>query len=304
MGLKNAWATLREAASGWMDDNATRLSAALAFYTILSIAPLFVIAVAIAGMAFGEEAATGALTDQLRGLLGEAGAEVAKTTVEHADKPKAGTVATIIGVITLLFGATGVFGELQGALNVIWNVKPKPGFSIWQKVKQRFLSFGMVLVIGFLLLVSLVMTAALTAFGDYLEGQAPGVPILMRVANFVLSFAVVAALFALIFKYLPDAQVAWKDVWFGAVVTAALFTAGKYLIGLYLGTAGVGTPFGAAGSMVAFVVWVYYSGLIVFFGAELTQVEAKRAGREIKPAENAEPADTRHDEKKPAASPS
>lgn len=126
----------------------------------------------------------------------------------------------------------------------------------------------------------------------------------MRVANFVLSFAVVAALFALIFKYLPDAQVAWKDVWFGAVVTAALFTAGKYLIGLYLGTAGVGTPFGAAGSMVAFVVWVYYSGLIVFFGAELTQVEAKRAGREIKPAENAEPADTRHDEKKPAASPS
>lgn len=304
MRLKDAWTALREAATGWVDDNATRLSAALAFYTILSIAPLFVIAIAIAGMAFGEEAATGALTDQLRGLLGDAGAEVAKTTVEKADKPKAGTIATIIGIVTLLFGAAGVFGELQGALNTIWNVKLKPGVGIWAKVKQRFLSFGMVLVIGFLLLVSLVMTTALTAFGGYLEGQAPGVPTLMRLANFVLSFAVVAALFALIFKYLPDAQVAWKDVWFGALVTAALFTVGKYLIGLYLGTAGVGTPFGAAGSMVAFVVWVYYSGLIVFFGAELTQVAAKRAGREIKPAENAEPADAKHDEKEPAASPS
>jgi membrane protein len=288
MGLKTAWAVLREAGKEWVEDNATRLSAALAFYTILSIAPLFVIAVAIAGAVFGQDAATGALTDQLRGLLGDAGAEVAKTTVEHADKPKTGTFATIIGVVTLLLGASGVFGELQGALNAIWNVKPKTDRGIWEKIRDRFLSFGMVLVVGFLLLISLVITTALTAFGSYLEGLAPGVPVLMQVANFLASFLVVTALFALIFKYLPDVEVAWRDVWFGAFVTAMLFTVGKYAIGLYLGKAGVGTPFGAAGSLVAFVVWVYYSGLIVFFGAELTQVTARHAGREIKPTENAE----------------
>lgn len=287
MSLREIGSLLREAGKEWAEDNATRLSAALAFYTILSIAPLFVIAVAIAGAVFGHDAATGALTDQLRGLLGDAGAEVAKTTVEHADEPKSGTLATIIGVVTLLFGASGVFGELQGALNAIWNVKPKPDRGIWGKVRDRFLSFGMVLVVGFLLLVSLVITTALTAFGGYLEGLAPGAPVLMHAANFVLSFLVVTALFALIFKFLPDAEITWRDVWFGAVVTAILFTIGKYGIGLYLGKSAPGTPFGAAGSLVAFVVWVYYSGLIVFFGAELTQVTARHAGREIKPTENA-----------------
>ena len=290
MAPREAWTILKRAATEWMDDKATRLAAALAFYTILSVAPLVLIAVAIAGAVFGEEAASGAINDQLRGLIGDAGAEVARTTVEHADKPKAGTLATIIGVVTLLFGASGVFGELQGALNAIWNVKPKPGRGIWGTVRDRFLSFGMVLVVGFLLLVSLVISTALAAIGKYVGGLAPGAPALMQVANFVLSFALVAVLFALIFKYLPDAKVAWRDVWFGAVVTAALFTVGKYAIGMYLGRAGVGTPFGAAGSLVAFVVWVYYSGLIVFFGAELTQVTAERAGRKIEPTENAVPA--------------
>jgi membrane protein len=289
MSLKDAWTVVRKAGGEWVEDNATRLSAALAFYTILSVTPLFVIAVAIAGAVFGRDAATGALTDQLRGMLGDAGAEVAKTTVEHADKPKAGTLATVIGVATLLFGASGVFTELQGSLNAIWNVQPKLDRGIWAKVRDRFLSFGMVLVVGFLLLVSLVVTTVLAAFGTYLAGLAPGVPTLMQVANFVISFLVITALFALVFKYLPDAEVAWRDVWFGAVATAALFTVGKYLIGLYLGRAGVTTPFGAAGSLVAFVVWVYYSGLIVFFGAELTQVTARHAGRAIKPAANAVP---------------
>lgn len=290
MWVTDSWTVVREAAGEWADDNASRLSAALAFYTILSIAPLFVIAVAIAGAAFGHEAATGALTDQLRGVLGEAGAEVVKTTVERADKPKSGTIATVIGVVTLLFGASGVFGELQGALNAIWNVKPKPGRGVWGKVRERFLSFSMVLVVGFLLLVSLVITTALAAVGKYLEGLAPGVPALMMVANFAIGYAVVTALFALVFKYLPDAEVAWRDVWFGALVTAGLFTVGKYAIGIYLGQSAPGTPFGAAGSLVALVVWVYYSGLIVFFGAELTQVTARLAGREIRPSANAEPA--------------
>lgn len=290
MTLSEVWSILKKAGKEWLDDKATRLAAALAFYTILSIAPLILIAVAIAGAVFGEEAATGAINDQLRGLIGDAGAEVARTTVEHANRPKAGTVATVVGVFTLLFGASGVFGELQGALNAIWNVKPKPDRGIWGTIRDRFLSFGMVLVVGFLLLVSLLVSTALAAAAKYVGGLAPGVPVLMQAVNFLISFVLITALFALIFKYLPDAEIAWRDVWFGAAVTAALFTVGKYLIGLYLGQAGVATPFGAAGSLVAFVVWVYYSGLIVFFGAELTQVTAEHAGRQIKPAENAVPA--------------
>lgn len=290
MNFRDLWSVLKRSGQEWMDDKATRLSAALAFYAILSLAPLFLIAVAIAGAVFGEEAATGALNDQLRGLVGDAGAEVARTAVQNADRPKAGTVATVIGVVTLLFGASGVFTELQGALNAIWNVKPKPDRGIWGTIQDRFLSFGMVLVVGFLLLVSLVVSAVLSGVAKYLTELAPGVPLLMQAANFAVSFAIVAGLFALIFKYLPDAKIAWRDVWFGALVTAALFTLGKYAIGVYLGRAGVSTPFGAAGSLVAFVVWVYYSGLIVFFGAELTQVTAEHAGRKIEPAENAVPA--------------
>jgi membrane protein len=288
--LMRVWAIVREAASGWMADNATRLAAALAFYTILSVAPLLVIVTAVAGLVFDEDVASGKLVDEMRGLMGDAGAEVVQTTIEHADRPKAGLFATIVGIATLLFGASGVFGELQGALNAIWNVQPKAGRGIWGTIRHRFLSFGMVLVVGFLLLVTLVITTALSAAGGYLSGMVPGLPTLMHVLNFVLSFAVVTVLFALIFKFLPDARIAWRDVWFGAVVTAALFTLGKYLIGLYLGKAAPGSAFGAAGSVVAFVVWVYYSGLIVFFGAELTQVTARHAGRKIVPAENAVPA--------------
>jgi membrane protein len=290
MTLKDIWTILKRAGKGWMDDNAMRLAAALAFYTILSIAPLFLIAVAIAGAVFGKDAATGALTDQLRGLLGDAGAEVARTTLEHADKPATGTIATIIGVVTLFIGASGVFGELQGALNAIWNVKPKPGRGIWGTVHDRFLSFSMVLVVGFLLLVSLVVSTTLAAVSKYVIDLAPGVPFLMHTANCVVSFLVVTLLFALIFKFLPDAKIAWRDVWLGALITAILFTIGKYGIGMYLGRASVGTPFGAAGSLVAFVVWVYYSGLIVFFGAELTQVNAEHFGRRIEPTDNAMPA--------------
>jgi membrane protein len=291
MNLKKIWTILRESASEWSDDNATRLSASLAFYTILSITPLFVIATAIAGAVFGDDAANGALSDQLRGTVGDAGADVAQTAVQNADRPKTGIVATVIGVVTLLFGASGVFGELQGALDTIWNVRPKPGRTILRIIRERFLSFGMVLVIGFLLLVSLVITTGVSAFGKYMGGQLPGFTVLLHVVNFVLSFAIVTLLFALMFKFLPDAKIAWRDVWVGALITAVLFTVGKYAIGLYLGQAGVATPFGAAGSLVAFVVWIYYSGLIVFFGAELTQVTAKHAGRAITPAPNAEPID-------------
>jgi membrane protein len=289
--FQRTWAVLKEAGQEWLDDDATRLSAALAFYTILSIAPLLVIATAVTGMVLGDEAASGQLERQVRGFSGDAGAEVLKTTVQNADRPKTGALATVIGVVTLLFGASGVFAELQGALNTAWDVKPKPGRGIWGVVRDRFLSFGMVLVVGFLLVVSLFVSTALSAMSAHLTGLVPGLSTLMMAANFLVSFGVVSLLFAAIFKFLPDAKIAWRDVWFGALVTAGLFTLGKFLIGLYLGTAGVATPFGAAGSVVAFVVWVYYSGLIVFFGAELTQVVAKHRGRRIEPKENAMPAD-------------
>jgi membrane protein len=290
MTFRSTWTILREAASEWVDDKATRLSAAIAFYTILSLAPLFLIVIAIAGAVFGQEAATGALTNELRGLVGEAGAQVVSTTVERADKPGEGILASIIGIVTLLIGASGVFGELQDALNTAWDVKTKPGRGIWGTIRDRFLSFSMVLVVGFLLLVSLVITTTLASCSGYLGGLVPGLPVIMHVTNFVLSLLVVTVLFALLFKLLPDAEIAWRDVWFGAAVTALLFTLGKYLIGIYLGRGGVATPFGAAGSLVAFIVWVYYSGLILFFGAELTKVTAQHAGRQITPSANAEPA--------------
>ncbi len=289
--LKTVWTIVRESAIEWISDNTMRLSAALAFYTILSVAPLLVIVIAIAGWVFGTESATRHLESQAQSFVGDAGAEVLKTTIQHAKRPGAGIFASIIGVVTLLFGASGVFGELQGAMNKVWDVKPKPGRGLVAKIRDRFVSFGMVVAIGFLLLVSLVITTVLAALGGYLSSLLPGVPILMQIANFFLSFAVVTVLFAMIFKFLPDVQIAWRDVWFGALVTAGLFTLGKYLIGLYLGRASVATPFGAAGSVVAFVVWVYYSGLIVFFGAELTKVTARHMGRQIKPDTNAMRAD-------------
>lgn len=284
-------ALLKESLSEWSNDNAARLAAALAFYTILSIAPLIIICTALAGFIFGEEAASGRLVDELRGLLGDAGAEVARTALmSSADKPRTGILATLFGVASLLFGASGVFGELQSALNTIWNVRPKPGRGVWRTLKDRFLSFGMVLVVGFLLLVSLIVSTALAAVGDFI-GQASSLgPYLLQIVNFCLSLGGVTALFAMIYKVLPDVKIAWRDVWIGAIMTSILFTIGKLLIGLYLGNASIAGPFGAAGSLVVFVVWIYYSAIIVFYGAELTQVTMKELGRAIEPAEGAQPA--------------
>lgn len=288
MTARDLWGVLKQAGKDWVDHKAPRLSAAVAYYTILSLAPLLVIAVAVAGMVFGEDAARGGIVDQFRGMVGDDGARAIQSMLEHAGKPGAGSViATVIGVATLLIGASGVFGELQDALNTVWDVKPRPGRGIVGMLKDRLLSFGMVLCVGFLLLVSLVMSTALSALDHYFEGILPGLPYLMRAANLVLSFLVITLLFAMMFRFLPDVRMRWREVWLGAAVTAALFTLGKYLIGLYLGKAGVASPFGAAGSLVVLVVWIYYSALILFFGAELTQVMAKRFGRG-QPAPNAE----------------
>jgi membrane protein len=286
--LLSVWHLLRDSGSAWLDHNATRLAAAVAFYSILSLAPLVILSLAIAGMIFGEEAARGELDTQMRSLVGDAGADVLKETLAHAKKPEQGILATVMGAVTLLFGAAGVFGELHDALNVIWEVRPKKGRGIWGFLRDKFLSFGMVLSIGFLLLISLVLSTALAFLGKYTAGLAPGVPILMQALNFILSLLLIAGLFGLLFRYLPDARIPWRHVWFGAAVTAALFTLGKFAIGMYIAKAAVGSPFGAAGSLVVFVVWAYYSALIVFFGAELTQAHARAAGVTVEPISTAE----------------
>lgn len=281
----------KESYSEWAKDNATRLAASLSFYTILSLTPLFVIVTSIAGLVYGREAAAGELTGQLRSLLGDAGADVVRTALASASEPKSGLLAAVIGVVSLLFGASGVFGELQSALNTIWDVKPKPGRGIWGTIRDRFLSFGMVIVFGFLLLVSLVVSTGLAAVGTYLENLKWGTALLMHLLNFIISTGVITVLFAMMYKFLPDVKIAWRDTWLGAVITAILFTLGKILIGFYLGRAGVASPFGAAGSLVVVVLWVYYSGLILFFGAELTQSTMTHYGRRIEPSDNAERAD-------------
>jgi membrane protein len=288
MNPKEIFAILKQAGSDWMDDQAPTLGAALAYYTVFSLAPLLIIAIAIAGLVFGHEAAQGQIFDQLRGLLGEASAKSMQDMVQNANaKPATGVVATVIGVVTLLFGASGVFGQLQTSLNTIWEVQPKPGRGFMGIVRDRILSFGFIVVIGFLLLVSLVLTAAIALFAEWFGEMFPGMEALAQVLNFVLSLAMITLLFAMIFKFLPDAKIAWHDVWIGAFITAVLFTVGKFALGLYLGKSGVGSSYGAAGSLIILLLWVYYSSQILFFGAEFTQVYANRFGTRVAPAENA-----------------
>lgn len=278
----------KEAASDWVEDKATQQGAALAFYSVLSIAPLLIISLSVAAMVFDEQAARGQLVSEMGGLVGSEGAEAAETMLDSADQPEQGTFAAVVGIVMLLFGASGVFGQLQDSLNTIWEVRPKPGGGMWQLIRSRFLSMGMVLGTGFLLLVSLVLSSAISGLGSYLQDRWPGMETLWHVLNFAVTMAVVTLLFALIFKYLPDAQIAWSDVWVGAILTAVLFAVGKLLIGLYLGKASVGSAYGAAGSLVVLLLWIYYSSLILFFGAELTQVYARRFGSRIVPKEGAE----------------
>jgi membrane protein len=286
---KALFSVLKESASEWSADKASRLSAALSYYTIFSIAPLLVIAIAVAGLVFGQEAASNQIFGQIRGFVGDSGAQAIQGMVESASKTGAGIVATVVGVVTLLLGASGAIGQLQDALNTIWEVKPKPGQGIRGFIRTRLLSFSMVLVIAFMLLVSLVMSAALAGFGHYLERILPIPPAALQALNVAVSFAVVTLLFCLIFKVLPDVKIAWRDVWIGGMVTALLFTLGKFLIGLYLGRGSATSVFGAAGSLVVILIWVYYSSQILFFGAEFTQVYANRFGSRLQPTPNAEP---------------
>jgi membrane protein len=285
--LNEFWSLLKETANDWLDDKAPRLGAALAYYTVFSLAPLLVIATAVAGLVFGPAAAEKQIGHEIEGLVGPDGGRAVQSMVEHANKPGEGIVAGVLGVVMLLVGATGLFGELQDSLNTIWGVQPRPGRGVWGFVKDRFLSFAMVLVIAFLLLVSLILSAALSAMTHMLSHWqffCVGFSF-----NEVVSLVVTTLLFAVIFRFLPDAKIAWRDVWLGAAVTAVLFEVGKFLIGLYLGRSGIASAYGAAGSLAVLLIWLYYSAQIFLFGAELTKVYANRYGSRIVPAENAVP---------------
>jgi membrane protein len=281
------WTLVKETGKDWQDDNASRLAAALAYYTLLSLAPLLVIIVSVLGFFLGPEAARGRVAGELGTVVGTTAAQGIQSVIASARSPSSGVLGTIIGAVTLFIGASGVFGELQTALDTIWEVAPKPGGGVLGQIKERFLSFSMVLGVAFLLLVSLVLTAILSAVGKVFSGALPGGELVWQIINFAFSIGVITCLFALIFKYIPDAEVEWNDVWLGASVTALLFTLGKFLLGIYLGKAALGSSYGAAGSLVALVVWVYYATQILFFGAEFTQVHARHRGRDIKPSRNA-----------------
>jgi membrane protein len=283
------WDLLYATAMQWSADNVPRLGAALAFYSVLSIAPLLLISLAGAALIFGQEAASGHIVDQIRGVVGTEGAEAIQDMLNNARKPRAGTVAALIGFATLLFAASGVFGELQGGMNTIWKVQPKPDRGIVGFLKDRFFSFAMVLGTGFLLLTSLILSTAIAAMSGYIVGVVPVLKPALLVGDTIASAMVITLLFALIFKILPDAKIAWRDVWVGAALTMIVFLVGKAMLGAYLGRSSYGSAYGAAGSLVVLVVWVYYSSQIVYFGAEFTQVYANRYGARVEPTENAEP---------------
>jgi len=258
---------------------------------VLSIAPLLMLAIAIIGLVFGEDAARGQVASELASVVGPQAGEGIQTVIQHANSPSGGTISSIVSVAVLLFGASGVFGELQSALNTIWEVKPKPGLGIKGFLRARLFSFTMVLSVAFLLLVSLVLSAGLSAVGAFFEHKLPGGAGLWSAVNFVVSFAIITGLFALIFKTVPDVQMRWSDVWMGAALTALLFSIGKLGLGLYLGRASVASPYGAAGSIIVLVIWVYYATQILFMGAEFTQVYARSRGAKLTPSKHAMPAD-------------
>jgi membrane protein len=266
--LRQLWRTLSQTATAWLAHDGSRLAASLSLYSLLSLAPLIILSIAIASLGFGRSAAQNALIDEVRSMMGEDGARAVQTVIVYGKEPHAGGVASVIGIFTLLFGASSVFGELQSAMNRIWEVKSSSGSGVAAFLKARLLSFALVLSIGFLLLVSLLFSAALAAAGTYLSARVSLPAWLLRVGGEGFSFAAITLLIALILRYVPDAHVRWRDVWAGALATSLLFTAGKALLGLYLGKAAVGSPYGAAGSLIVVIVWVYYSAMIFYFGAE------------------------------------
>jgi len=284
--LKDVFHLFIDAFTEWNEDRGTRLGAAVAYFTIFSLAPLLVVVIAVAGRVLGEKAVRGDIVGQIAGLVGLNTAELIQTMIVEAGKPKTGLVATVIGVVTLLIGTTGLFAELQDDLNTIWKIAAKPR-GIVATIRDRFIAFLMVLGIAFLLLVSLVASAGVAAVGHVLGSALPASVTVLQLSNFVISLGVGTVLFATIYKVLPDAEIAWRDVWVGAGVTSFLFTIGQLLIGLYVGYSGAASAYGAAGSLVILLLWVFYSAQILFFGAEFTRVYANRFGQHVRPTGDA-----------------
>jgi membrane protein len=286
--VREVWSLTRHTFGDWYEDRAQRVGAALAYYTIFALTPGLVLVMALAGLLLGPGAEQ-QIIEQFRELIGEQGAKAIEATLRSARAAPPGAAELALALVTLVIGLWGVFGELQDGLNTIWGVTPKPGRRVRDMVKERFWSFAMVVGTGFLLLVSLVVTAWLAAMSTYVNYLLPAPAVALEALNSVISLAVITGAFALIFKLLPDVRIAWRDVWLGAAVTSLLFTVGKFLIGLYLGKSAVASAYGAAGSLVIIVVWVYYSAQILLLGAEFTKVWTKRRGSGFKVQKTAKP---------------
>jgi membrane protein len=281
--VKGVWLLLRDAAVGWSDHQASRTGAALAFYTVFSLAPILTLSIAVAGFFFGEAAARGEIVGQIGDLIGPEGARAIQAVLQNANRPGAGFIATVVSVATLVLGANTALAQLKSGLDQIWDVPSERRQGFWYFIRTRLLSVGLILALGFLMLVSLVISAALTALVRFWHGERL-VGVVIGWTNFIFAFVLVAALFATIYKVLPSVRIAWRDVGIGSLVTALLFTAGKYAIGAYIGNSGVASTYGAAGSVILILLWVYYSAQILLFGAEFTRVYAYRFGSYAPPA--------------------
>jgi membrane protein len=272
---------LKETFSRWNEDGATRMAAALSYYAAFSMAPLLILAISISGLVLGRDAARGQIVDQIGGLIGKQSAGAIQGMIQAADRPSAGIFAGVIGIVSLLAGAIGVLSELKSALNQIWRTQ-EPG-DVKEIIKKNIILVGMLLGVGFLLAVSLIVSAAVAGLGEFVSGLLPAPEFVLHSADFVISLGVIALLFAVMYRFLPNTEIEWREVWVGAVVTAFLFNLGKLALGLYIGKSAISSYYGAAGSIMIILLWVYYSGLIFYFGAEFTKVYADRYGpREMK----------------------
>lgn len=285
--LGSFFSLLKDAFQGWQKDDATVWCAAVAYFTIFSIGPLLLIIISIIGLIFSKTTIEKNVFDQIQGLLGSGGAGILETVIQHAKKPSTGIIGTIVGTITLILGATGVFGQLQQMLNTIWGVKQKPKAGMMGFVTNRILNISMIGVIAFLLLVSLIASTAISGIGTFVGQILPISPIILEISNFVISFVIVTILFAFIMKVLPDVEIKWKNIWIGAIITSLLFTIGKSIIGIYIGHSGISSEYGAAASLIVLLLWVYYSSQILFFGVELTKAYTLSHGDKILPSKYA-----------------
>ena len=284
MNLRKIGRLLQETFNEWQKDKASRIAAALAYYTVFSISPLLVIAIAIAGKFFGQEAAQAEITQQLTALVGEDGVKPILLALNNISQPKIRGIASLISIGVLFLGASGMFAQLQDALNTVWNVKPHPGQGIMPFIRKRISSFLMVLVIGFLVVLSLILSTVVSAMSKYQLDFLPGSTLLWEHLDFILSLGLMTFVFGLMFKYVPDVRIAWKDVLVGSIITALLFLFGKFLLGLYLSKGSLGSAYGAAGSLIVFLAWVYYSAQIILLGAEFTQVYTRMYGSKMRPS--------------------